>query len=56
MGRQLMLDYPSFLEDIRSMDKVLKQLENEAPSWTIEGQYYMYLLDGSRLSASSVPR
>lgn len=36
MGRELMVDYPSFLEDIRYMDKVLKSLYH-APSWSIEG-------------------
>ncbi|ROW06904.1 hypothetical protein VMCG_04176 [Cytospora schulzeri] len=35
MGKELMLEYPSFLESIRSMDKVLHDLEH-APSWSIE--------------------
>ncbi|KAH8433978.1 type I polyketide synthase [Aspergillus melleus] len=35
MAKELMLDYPSFLEDIRSMDRSLKELEH-APSWSIE--------------------
>lgn len=38
MGRQLMIDYPSFLANIQSMDKVLQGLKNDAPSWNIEGQ------------------
>jgi hypothetical protein len=37
MGRDLMLEFPSFLENIRSMDRVLKTLEH-APSWSIEGK------------------
>jgi acyl transferase domain-containing protein len=36
MGKQLMLDYPSFLASIRSMDEVLEKLEH-APLWSIEG-------------------
>ncbi|PLB45036.1 putative polyketide synthase [Aspergillus steynii IBT 23096] len=35
MGKELMLDYPSFLEDIRLMDRTLKELEH-SPSWSIE--------------------
>jgi hypothetical protein len=35
MGRDLM-EFPSFLENIQSMDRVLKSLEH-APSWSIEG-------------------
>ena len=35
MGADLMDAYPSFLKDIREMDKALHSLEN-APSWTIE--------------------
>ncbi|PLB55540.1 putative polyketide synthase [Aspergillus steynii IBT 23096] len=35
MGKELMLDYPSFLEEIRSMDQRLKEIEH-APSWSIE--------------------
>lgn len=37
MGRQLMVDYPSFLTNIQSMDKVLQGLNEDAPSWSIEG-------------------
>jgi hypothetical protein len=37
MGRDLMLEFPSFLDNIRSMDRVLKTLEH-APSWSIEGK------------------
>lgn len=36
MGKQLMVDYPSFLANIRFMDEVLQSLE-QAPPWTIEG-------------------
>lgn len=36
MGRQLMVDYPPFLANIRSMDEVLQKLEH-APPWSIEG-------------------
>jgi hypothetical protein len=36
MGKELTLQYPSFLESIRSMDKVLQGL-NCPPSWSIEG-------------------
>jgi len=36
MGRELMVDYPSFLANIRSMDKVLQNL-HRAPPWSIEG-------------------
>jgi acyl transferase domain-containing protein len=35
MGRELMVDYPGFLKNIRSMDKVLQSLPH-APSWSIE--------------------
>ncbi|KAK7703237.1 Mycolipanoate synthase [Diaporthe eres] len=35
MGRDLMIEYPSFLESIRSMDNVLQDLEH-APPWTME--------------------
>lgn len=37
MGRDLMLEFPSFLANIRSMDNVLNNLEH-APSWSIEGE------------------
>jgi hypothetical protein len=37
MGRDLMFEFPSFLENIRSMDRVLRALEH-APSWSIEGK------------------
>jgi acyl transferase domain-containing protein len=36
MGRELMRDFPSFMDSIRSMDEVLQSVEH-APSWTIEG-------------------
>ncbi|KAL4894558.1 hypothetical protein BDV59DRAFT_207137 [Aspergillus ambiguus] len=36
MGRQLMVDYPSFLANIRSMDVTLQGLNDNAPSWSIE--------------------
>jgi acyl transferase domain-containing protein len=36
MGRELMQDFPSFMDSIRSMDEVLQSVEH-APSWTIEG-------------------
>jgi hypothetical protein len=38
MGRQLMIDYPSFLANIQSMDKVLQTLKDDAPPWSLEGQ------------------
>lgn len=37
MGRDLMLEFPSFLANVRSMDSVLENLEH-APSWSIEGK------------------
>ena len=37
MGQRLMIDYPPFLENIRSMDKILQGLGDDAPSWSIEG-------------------
>ena len=37
MGKELMLQYPSALDTIRSMDRVLQRLEH-APSWSIEGK------------------
>ena len=37
MGRQLMVDYPSFLTNIRFLDKVLQGLNEDAPLWSIEG-------------------
>ena len=37
MGRQLMIDYPSFLANVRSMDKILRDLHEDAPFWSIEG-------------------
>jgi len=43
MGKELMLEYPSFLEDIRLMDRVLQELEH-APSWSIEGIERMLLI------------
>ncbi|RDW89916.1 type I polyketide synthase [Aspergillus mulundensis] len=36
MGRQLMVDYPSFLANIRSMDQALQGLDGDAPAWSIE--------------------
>jgi acyl transferase domain-containing protein len=36
MGRQLMMDFTSFCEDIREMDKVLADLPHPPP-WAIEG-------------------
>ncbi|KAL2817757.1 hypothetical protein BDW59DRAFT_165803 [Aspergillus cavernicola] len=36
MGRQLMVDYPSFLANIQSMDLTLQGLNEDAPSWSIE--------------------
>ncbi|KAL4970621.1 type I polyketide synthase [Aspergillus stella-maris] len=36
MGRQLMVDYPSFLKNIQSIDQVLQGLKDDAPSWSIE--------------------
>ncbi|KAH8759973.1 hypothetical protein F5883DRAFT_681694, partial [Diaporthe sp. PMI_573] len=36
MGRQLMIDYPSFLANIKSMDKVLQTLKDHAPPWSLE--------------------
>lgn len=38
MGRQLMIEYPSFLANIQSMDKILQTLRNDAPLWSLEGQ------------------
>ncbi|KAE8354983.1 putative polyketide synthase [Aspergillus coremiiformis] len=35
MGKELMLEYQSFLDDIRAMDAVLQGLK-EAPTWSIE--------------------
>lgn len=37
MGRELMYEYPIFLDNIRSSDKVLQSLKH-APSWSIEGK------------------
>ena len=37
MGRELMYEYRTFLDNIRSMDKVLQSLKH-APSWSIEGK------------------
>ena len=37
MGQRLMIDYPSFLDNVRSMDKILQGLKDDAPSWSIEG-------------------
>ncbi|EAW17483.1 putative polyketide synthase, partial [Aspergillus fischeri NRRL 181] len=39
MGKQLMADYPPFMSNIRSMDRILQSLEH-APSWSIEGKSY----------------
>jgi acyl transferase domain-containing protein len=36
MGRELIRDFPSFVDSIRSMDEALRSVEH-APSWTIEG-------------------
>jgi hypothetical protein len=44
MGRQLMVDYPSFLANVQSMDKVLQTLNEHAPSWSIEGEIKQQLL------------
>ena len=38
MARQLMIDYPSFLANIQSMDKFLQTLKDDAPPWSLEGQ------------------
>ena len=37
MGQRLMINYPSFLENVRSMDKILQGLDDDALSWSIEG-------------------
>ena len=37
MGRELMYEYPAFLDNIRSSDKVLQNLRH-APLWSIEGK------------------
>ena len=37
MGRQLMVDFPSFLANIQSMDKILQNLLEDAPLWSLEG-------------------
>lgn len=37
MGKELMLHYPSVLDSIRSMDRVLQDLEH-SPPWLIEGK------------------
>ena len=37
MGRELMLEYPSFRDSIESMDRALQDLEH-APSWSIKGK------------------
>ncbi|KAI1203321.1 hypothetical protein F5X97DRAFT_330342 [Nemania serpens] len=36
MGKELMENIPSYLESIRSMDRVLQSLGDDAPTWTIE--------------------
>lgn len=36
MGKELIEDYSSFLDDIKAMDKVLAELPH-APPWTLEG-------------------
>ncbi|KAL8793204.1 MAG: hypothetical protein Q9195_004234 [Heterodermia aff. obscurata] len=36
MGRELMVDFPSFLYNIQSMDKILRNLHEDAPLWSIE--------------------
>lgn len=40
MGRDLMDSFPTYLQSIRQMDRVLQSL-SEAPSWAIEGQSYL---------------
>lgn len=42
MGRELMEQCPSFLEDIRHMDSILQTLDDR-PSWTMEGQSAVFL-------------
>ena len=37
MGKELVLEYPLALENVRLMDRVLQSLEN-GPSWSIEGK------------------
>ena len=37
MGKELILEYPSFRNDIESMDLSLQDLEH-APSWSIKGK------------------
>ncbi|KAI1860324.1 uncharacterized protein JN550_011590 [Neoarthrinium moseri] len=36
MGRNLMIDYPSFMRDIQSMELVLQGLDHDAPSWSLQ--------------------
>ena len=45
MGKELMAEYPSFLEDIRAMDRSLATCAHP-PEWTIEGKkgYEMIIL------------
>lgn len=38
MGRHLLMEYPSVLDNIQSMDKILQSLKDHAPSWSIQGQ------------------
>ena len=42
MGRELMYDYPAFLDNIRSSDRILRSLRH-APSWSIEGKIILFL-------------
>ena len=37
MGRELMLNFPSYIDTIRRLDKALRSLGCDAPSWTLEG-------------------
>ncbi|CAN8097034.1 unnamed protein product [Discula destructiva] len=53
MGRQLMIDYPSFLVDIQSMDKILQKLGEDSPSWSIE-QILLSSDDKAMLSRAAI--
>ncbi|EUC39811.1 hypothetical protein COCMIDRAFT_41753 [Bipolaris oryzae ATCC 44560] len=37
MGKELMLQFPSYISTIRTLDAVLASLGEDSPSWTIEG-------------------
>ncbi|KAH8596055.1 putative polyketide synthase [Bisporella sp. PMI_857] len=54
VGRELMYEYPTFLDNIRSSDKVLQSLKH-APSWSIEAEFSQPLCTALQIALVDLP-